>query len=150
FAKLDSIRPSIVWYQRSNEPAEMLSDGRAVMSTALNSPIFTAITEDKREIGIIWDGQRYEVEVLSILKGTRHRREAIDFIRFATGSKPIGQEASMLPYGPARKSALKFVPKNPDSGVDMMPYLATAESNFGNALPNDPSWWAAHGEALQA
>src|SRR5262249_17845646 len=43
FAKLDSIRASIVWWKASDEPVAMLADGRVTMTAALNGPVSDAI-----------------------------------------------------------------------------------------------------------
>jgi putative spermidine/putrescine transport system substrate-binding protein len=147
FAKLDSIKSSILWWRRAAEPAEMLAQGRVAMTTALNARIFSIDVAPK--IGTIWDGQLYQLEVFAIPKGTPRKQRALDFIRFATGAQPLAEEARFVPYGPARRSALPLVTRNPENNADMRPHLPTSPQNFARALAIDPDWWAAHGKALE-
>jgi putative spermidine/putrescine transport system substrate-binding protein len=148
FAKLDSIKSSIKWWRRPAEPAEMLARGEVAMTTALNARIFSIDPDPK--IRTIWDGQLYQLDVFAIPKGDPNKARALDFIRFATGSAPLADEARLLPYGPARRSAISLVGLNPETNAEMRPYLPTAPRNFVHALAVDPDWWAKHGAALEA
>nr|ACN58943.1 spermidine/putrescine-binding periplasmic protein [uncultured bacterium BLR7] len=148
FAKLDTIKPAIVWWSKTSEPPDLLTQGKAAMTTTLNARVFSITTEPR--IGTIWDGQLYQLDVFGLPKGTANKRRALDFIRFATGSQPLAEEARLLPYGPARRSSLKQVGRNPDTNEEMLSHLPTAPKNFANALAIDHNWWALHGEALQA
>ena len=70
----------------------------------------------------------------------------MDFIRYATGPAPLAGVAGWVPYGPARRSAMALVGKNPDLGIAMTPWLPTA--HFDSAFAVDDAWWQAHGPAL--
>ena len=146
FAKLDRIRSVVFWWKTSDEPIAMLEDGRVVMTTALNGRVFDAVTKAHRNLGVIWDGQRYELDVFGIPRGTLNKDGAREFIAFATGTEPLARIAELLPYGPARRSSLVHigVPEHPAGA----PWLPTA--HLDNALLIDPDWWAAHGAGLEA
>lgn len=141
FAKLDTIKKVIVWWSRAAEVPAMLQDGRAVMATALNGTIHDA-DKGAAQFGIVWDGQRYAFEALGIVKGTKHLREALDFIAFSATAEPQAEQAKHLPYGPSRPTALKLV-----GNAGTLPFLPTA--HFDRALASDPDFWAEHGPALQ-
>ena len=147
FAKLDGIKSDIVWWRRAAEPPDMLARGDAAMSTALNARIFSVEVEPK--IRTIWDGQLYQLDVFGIPKGDPNKKRALDFIRFATGPRPLAEEARYLPYGPARFSSVALVQPNPETQVDMRPHLPTAPPNFARALAVDPDWWAKHEPELE-
>jgi putative spermidine/putrescine transport system substrate-binding protein len=148
FAKLDTIKPAIIWWKRVAEPADMLAKGTATMATVLNARIFDLAAEPK--IGTIWDGQLYQLDVFGIPKGDPRKKRALDFIRFATAPAPLAEAARYLPYGPARRSALALIERNPDTHEDMRPHLPTAPENFAHALAVDPDWWAKEGPELEA
>ncbi len=148
FAKLDAIKPSIRWWSRAAEPAEMLAQGRVAMTTALNARVFSIDAEPK--IRTIWDGQLYQLDVFGIPKGDTKKQRALDFIRFATGPAPLAEQARYLPYGPARLSSVVLVRPNPETNADMRAKLPTARPNFARALAVDPDWWARHGAELEA
>jgi putative spermidine/putrescine transport system substrate-binding protein len=147
-AKLDAIKSSILWWRRTDEPAEMLAQGKVVMTTALNARVFSIDAEPK--IRTIWDGQLYQLEVFGIPKGDGKKKRALDFIRFATGPAPLAEQARYLPYGPARLSSLVLVRPNPETNADTRRDLPTARQNFAHALAVDPDWWATHGPGLEA
>ena len=148
FAKLDSIKAAIVWWKRAAEPTDMLAHGTVAMTTALNARVFSIDAIPK--FGTIWDGQLYQLEVFGIPKGGPKRERALDFIRFATGARPLAEEARLLPYGPARRSAIALVGRNPENNAEMRPHLPTTPRNFARALAVDPDWWAQHGAELTA
>jgi len=147
-AKLGTLGP-IMWWTRSSEPAAMLADGRAAFATILNGDIYNAAAQGG-EPGIIWDHQLYELDVFGIPKGDPKREMAMDFIRFATAPENLAHVADWVPYGPARRSALALVTKNPELGTAMRRFLPTAPENFRNAFAIDDSWWRAHRAGVTA
>ena len=146
-AKLQTIRPALVWWARSGDAVAMIEDGRAAFATALNGDTFDAAMHHA-PIRVIWDRQLYELDVFGIPKGDPHKNRAMDFIRFATGSRPLARVASWVPYGPARRSSLAYVGRNPETGVAMKPFLPTAPGNFATAFAVDDGWWRAHGDDI--
>ncbi len=148
FAKLDTIKADIVWYRRTTEPKSLLEEGKVAMSTGLNKSLMSL--ESQPKVVTLWDGQLYQLDVFAIPKGNPDKTRAMDFIRFATGSEPLGQEANLLPYGPARISAIKYVTRNPETGTEMRKYLPTAPEHFQRALAVDPDWWEKNGAPVIA
>jgi putative spermidine/putrescine transport system substrate-binding protein len=146
-AKLDTIRGAIVWWTRTSEPAAMLLDGRAAFATILNGDVYTAAIHH-RGLGTIWDRQLYELDVFGIPKGNPKRDMAMSFIRFATSAPSLAGVSNWVPYGPARRSALKLVGKNPELGIAMRGFLPTAPEHFGTAFAVDDRWWQANGARI--
>src|ERR1700749_3441159 len=146
-AKLNTIRSSIVWWTRSSEPVAMLQDGRAAFATVLNGDVFDAAVHH-RGLGVIWDNQLYELDVFGVPKNDPKRDMAMDFVRFATSAPSLAAVSNWVPYGPARRSALQFVGKNPELHVAMSPYLPTEKDHFTTAFAIDDGWWQAHGAEI--
>jgi putative spermidine/putrescine transport system substrate-binding protein len=139
FAKLVSIRP--IWSIDAVGAMRWVTNGQAVMTAALN----TDVTDNPEfPLGIIWDHQVYVLNVFAIPFANPNKALAMDFIRFATGSEPLGALASRVPLGPARRSALAFVGDNPDTRRPMRPILPTAPENFRHAFALDADWWQTH------
>jgi putative spermidine/putrescine transport system substrate-binding protein len=145
--KLDTIRPEIRWWSNAQEPISMLNDGRAVMATALNGDVFDAQNRDE-PVGILWDHQLYELDVLGVPRGDPRANLALRFVRFATGTAPLAHVSSWLPYGPARRSSLNGVRTNPELHIQMLGRLPTAPGNFQTAFAIDDEWWRLHGASL--
>jgi putative spermidine/putrescine transport system substrate-binding protein len=145
--KLDTIRGSIIWWTRSSEPAAMLADGRAAFATILNGDIYDASIHHN-ELGVIWDRALYELDVFGIPKGDPKQDMAMDFVRFATSPEALAGVADWVPYGPARRSAVALVTRNPELGTPMRRFLPTAPENFKTAFAIDDAWWQAHGAEI--
>ena len=145
FKKLDTIKPVLIWWHNSGEPARMIQERRAVFATALNGDVFDARAALP---GIIWDRQLYEFDVFAVPKGDPNKERAFDFIRWATGSKPLADVADWVALGPARRSSWPLVARNPELGIAMAQFLPT--SHFGNAFAVDDGFWLVYGPALEA
>lgn len=148
FAKLDTIKDSLRWWKRLNDPVDWIERGDVVMSTVLNGRVFEAVVAGK-DIAPVWNGQLYQMDVFGIPKGSANLEEARDLIRFATSSGPQAAQANWLPYGPARRSAIALMGNHPVRGTVMRPFMPTAPENFTNALAINPGWWAEHGAAIK-
>ena len=142
FRKLESLRGSIIWWQDVGTPAEMLSDGRAVMASGYNGRFFSASQTDGAPITIVWDGQVIGYEVWAILRGARDQDMAQRFLRFATAPEQMASLAELIPYGPARRSALSRVGLHRKTGVPMRDHLPNAPRHSERALYGDSLWYA--------
>ena len=143
-AKLGTLKGSIVWWNSSTDAVAMLGDGRAAMATVLNGDVYDA-AQHHNVLNVIWDRQLYELDVFGVPKGDPRKDVALDFVRFATASRPLAGVASWVPYGPARQSSLPLVGENPELHIAMTPYLPTQKSHFATAFAVDDEWWQLHG-----
>lgn len=142
FRKLENLRGSIIWWQDVGAPAEMLSDRRAVMASGYNGRFFSAKQSTGAPITIVWDGQVTGYEVWAIPRGTRDQDTAQEFLRFATAPEQMAALAELIPYGPARRSALSRVGLHWKTGVPMRDHLPTAPQHSNRALYGDSLWYA--------
>ena len=142
FAKLAALGP--IWAHDSADALSWVKNGQAVMATALNGDVqakdFTP--------GVIWDHQLYELDVFGIPAGNPKKKEALDYIAYATGSAPLAGVANWMGLGPARRSSMALVKNNPETGLPMRALLPTAPENFRHAFAVDDGWWLAHGAAI--
>ena len=105
FAKLDTIKSDVVWWEAGAQAPQLLADGEVVMTTAYNGRIFNAAIAEGKPFKIVWDAQSYENEMYAIPKGAPNKEEALQFIAFATSTEGLRASASYISYGPARKSS---------------------------------------------
>ncbi len=141
FAKLDSIKDSIVWWEAGAQPPQLLADGEVVMTTAYNGRIFNAAMTEGKPFQIVWDAQSYENEMYAIPKGAPNMEEAKQFIAFATSTDGLREQAKYISYGPARKSAFLEPLIFSDGKTDMAAHLPTAPANMGKALESSFEFW---------
>ena len=139
FAKLDTIKGDIVWFDSWSQAPQLLADGGAAMVQSANGRIFSAIKEDGKPFKMVWDANVFDLDVWAVLKGTPKKDLAFDYIAFATGSKPLAGMADVA-YGPTRASSTPYV--DPAVNAD----LPTAHVDEG--LKADGIFWADYGEML--
>ena len=149
FKKLDEIKPFVsVWWTAGAQPPQLLASGEVAMSTAYNGRIFDATQTDNQPFEIIWDGQVWQWDLFGIMKGAPHAKEALDFIKYASGTQALAAQASWISYGPVRQSSIPLIGKHWKTGVAMGPYMPTAPDNFKTALQQDVQFWADHQDEL--
>jgi len=141
FAKLDTIKSDIIWWEAGAQPPQLLADGEVVMSTAYNGRIFNAAIAEGQPFEIVWDGQILDFDLWVIPKGAPNKQAALDFIAFSTDTQRLADQASWISYGPARKSSGALVGLYSDGKTEMAPHMPTAEANLGNALVNNFEFW---------
>ena len=150
FERLERIRDDVVWWTSTDQPVEMLVSGEVVIASQYNGRLFDAAAVQGHPIEIIWDGQVYELGSWGIPRGTQRLDEVLDFIRFATGTRPLADQARYIAYGPARRSSMKLVSAHAETGVDMRPHLPTNPANFRTAILKDTEWYASLYDRIKA
>jgi putative spermidine/putrescine transport system substrate-binding protein len=142
FAKLDTIKDQVVWWEAGAQPPQLLADGEVTMTFAYNGRIFNAAVAEGKPFEVIWDGQVYEFEGLAIPKGAPNLENALEFIRFATGTEPLANAATWISYGPPRVSSAPLVGVYKGDGTtEMAPHLPTSPANLTNALTSSYEFW---------
>ena len=149
FAKLDTIKDSVVWWEAGAQPPQLLADGEVVMTTAYNGRIFNAVASEGKPFTIVWDGQVWDLDLWAIPKGAPNQELALDFLAFSSATEQLAGQAAWISYGPARKSSGALIGSFHDKpDLAMAPHMPTAPENFKNALQNDFEFWADHQDEL--
>jgi len=142
FTVLDRLKPTIVWWNSGAQAPRLLEAGRVVMTTAYNGRIYDAMAQRSPGLRVIWDHQIWTFDLLGIPKHSRNKQQAERFIRFATSSEQLAEQARHIPYGPVRRSALAQIEP------DFRAHLPTAPANMQTALQSNAAWWAEHYERI--
>ena len=150
FERLDGIRDQVIWWTAIEQPVELLVTGEAVIATQYNGRLFDAAVIHGHPIEIIWDAQVYELGSWGVPKGAPHLDEALEFIRFATGTRPLADQAKYISYGPARRSSMQLVSAHAETEVDMRPHLPTSPANFETAILKDTEWYGSLYDRIKA
>lgn len=141
FKKLDSIKPSIVWWSAGAQPAQLLASGEVAMTSVYHGRIYDANTKDGKNFAILWDGQITVPDLFVVVKGSKNAKAAMDFVMFATGTKPLAEQTKYIPYAPARKSSLAQVEEKTRSWLP-------GPAQKGRGFQTNAAWWADHGDEL--
>ncbi|MEP3234129.1 MAG: polyamine ABC transporter substrate-binding protein [Hyphomicrobiales bacterium] len=148
FAKLDTIKGDVVWWEAGAQPPQLLADGEVAMTTAYNGRIFNAVAGEGKPFEIVWDGQVWDLDLWVIPKGSKNKEAALDFLKFSTSTKQLAAQASWISYGPARKSSGALVGKFHNKDIDMVPQMPTNAANLKNATQNNFEFWADNQDEL--
>ncbi len=140
FAKLDTIKDQVVWYESWSQAPQLLNDGGAVLVQSANGRIYKDIEDYDRPFVIVWDGNVFDLDVWSVVRGTPNRERAFEFVAFATQTTPLSGMQDVA-YGPTRRSAAQLVDPN------VREELPTAHIDEG--LKVDSAFWADFGEGLE-
>ena len=141
FAMLDKIKDDTVWWEAGAQPPQLLADGEVAMTTAYNGRIFAAQVAEGKPFQIVWDGQVYEYDLFVIPKGAPNLENALEFIKFATDTQRLADQAKWISYGPARKSSGALVGLYQDGKTEMAPHMPTSAENLTNALASSYEFW---------
>ena len=77
FAKLDTIKEDVVWWEAGVQPPQLLADGEVVFSTAWNGRVFNAKNAEGQPFEMVWDGQIYDLDLWVIPKGSKNKEAAL-------------------------------------------------------------------------
>ena len=119
FAKLDTIKGDVVWWSAGAETPQLLADGEVVMGSTYNGRLFSAIAEQNQPIAMLWDMQSFDLDGWIIPKGLSDQsvlNRAKHYLKFATDTQRLADQAKYISYGPARKSSAPLVGKHADTG----------------------------------
>ncbi|MET3601990.1 extracellular solute-binding protein [Martelella mangrovi] len=152
FAKLDTIKDDVIWWSAAAEPPQLLADGEIVMGSSYNGRWFSAIEEEDQPFEMLWDAQVFDLDGWIIPEGLPEDRLAMvkDFVRYATDTQRLADQAAYISYGPARNSSAPLVGEHATLGVDMGPHMPTAPENSKNVFVYNYEWWADYRDDLDA
>ena len=146
FAKLDTIKDEVIWWTEGAVPAQLLADGEVVFGNGYNGRLFSAIEEEKQPLAMIWDGQVLDIDGWAIPAGGQHKDEVLEFVKYATDTQRLADQAKYISYGPARNSSLPLVGKHAELGIDMGPHMPTKYADQG--FLTNFQWWADNRDEL--
>ncbi|WP_265500333.1 ABC transporter substrate-binding protein [Paracoccus beibuensis] len=148
FAKLDTIKNDVVWWEAGAQPVQLLADGEVSMTTVYNGRVFDAMVAENQPFEVIWDGQYMDMDMFVIPKDAPNPEAAMEYLKFATGTQPLADQAKYIAYGPSRKSSADLVGMYEDGTTEMAPHMPTSPEHLENAVMDDPEFWADHDAEL--
>ena len=143
FAKLATLAPDVTWWEAGRQPARLLDDAQAVMTTAWNGRIGQSDGLRHRRFEIVWRGQILDYGYWVIPKDHPRTDLALRFIAFAIRPDRQAELARRIPYGPLRRAAFAHV------DLEHSRRLPTAPENLDRWLKLDADFWIEHREALE-
>lgn len=151
-AKLETIKGDVVWWSSGSETPQLLADGEVVMGSTYNGRLFSLIEEEKQPVAMLWDAQVFDLDGWIIPTGLSPERLAAakKYVKFATDTQRLADQAKYISYGPARKSSAPLVGKHATLGIEMAPHMPTDPNNAKNTFLYNYEWWADNRDDLDA
>ncbi len=152
FAKLDTIKDDVIWWSAGADTPQLLADGEVIMGSTYNGRLFALIEEQKQNVGMLWDGQVFDLDGWIIPAGLSDERKAraLDYVKFATDTQRLADQAKYISYGPARASSAPLVGQHATLGIDMAPHMPTDPNNAKNTLLYNYGFWADYRDDIDA
>jgi putative spermidine/putrescine transport system substrate-binding protein len=141
-AKLDTIKDQVVWWEKGAQTPQLLADGEVVMGSTFNGRLFSVIEEEKQPVAMLWDWQIFDLDGWVVPVGGKNEADVMEYLKFATDTQRLADQAKYISYGPARTSSAPMVGKHADLGIDMAPHMPTAPDNAKHTLLYNYEFWA--------
>ncbi|WP_146588289.1 extracellular solute-binding protein [Puniceibacterium confluentis] len=145
-AKLGTIKDEVIWWSAGADTPQLLADGEIFMGSTYNGRLYSVIVEQNQPVGMMWDAQVFDLDGWIIPTGLPADRLARvqDFVKFATDTQRLADQAKYISYGPARASSAPLVPE------DMKQHMPTDPANAGNTFLYNYSFWADYRDDIDA
>jgi putative spermidine/putrescine transport system substrate-binding protein len=150
--KLATIKDQTVWWSAGAETPQLLADKEVVMGSTYNGRLFSVIEEQHQPVAMLWDYEVLDIDGFVVPVGLPEDRlnRVKHFLRFATDTQRLADQAKFISYGPARASSQPLVGKHATLGIDMAPHMPTSPENAKTAFLFNYAWWADHRDELDA
>lgn len=142
FAKLDTIKGDITWWESGAQPIQLLASGEVVMTSAYNGRLTGINKSEGKNFQIVWPGSIYAIDSWVVLKGSPNKDAAFDFVAFASAPENQSKLPEFIAYGLPNKAAGEAL--KPEVAAT----LPTAPANLEVAIPLDGDFWVDNIEAM--
>ena len=143
FAKLDTIKKDVVWWEAGAQPPQLLADGQVVITSAWNGRIYKAAHTDNKPFAVLWDHQALDWQGWNVVKGTPNRDTAYKFIAFAGRPDRQADQTNYISYGPGNKQAIA------NTNPKITPDLPTNPDNMKTGFIVNAKFWGDNLDALR-
>lgn len=147
FSKLAELKDHAIWWAEAAQPPQLLADQEVAFASSYNGRFFHAQVVEEQPFDIIWDGQVLEPTGWVVPRG-QLTEEVEQYLRFATDTQRLADQAKYISYGPARRSSASLVGNHAEAGVDMKPHMPTNPEHMQTAIVKDVAFWADNGDSL--
>ena len=142
--KLSTIKSEIVWFDTGSQIQDFLTSGEVSMGMAFNGRA-KAAADAGSPVEAVWAQQLVAIDQGCVVKGSKHKAAAMQFLAWITGAEHGGALTAEFPYPPANsKASVDPASKDwlPSSHFDQ-PYLILDQDYLNNHFTDmDPKFQA--------
>jgi putative spermidine/putrescine transport system substrate-binding protein len=139
FAKLDTIKGDIIWWEGGAQSQQLLASGEAPIGFFWNGRL-SALQADGMDVGISWDQNITAADALVVPKGTKNKEAAMAYIAHATSAEAQAAFAAETGYAPINTGSAALM----DEAIRAtLPDQQTAVQ-----INADMAYWAEHRDEI--
>ena len=139
FAKLDTIKSDIIWWEGGAQSQQLLASGEAPIGLFWNGRL-AALQADGMPVGISWQDNITAADALVVPKGTKNKDAAMAFIAEATSARAQADFAAKTGYAPINLDSPALME------ADMRATLPDAQT--ASQINADMAYWADHRDEI--
>jgi putative spermidine/putrescine transport system substrate-binding protein len=141
FAKLDTIKSSIIWWQGGAQSQQLLASGEAPIGFFWNGRL-AALAADGTPVGISWDQNITAADALVVPKGAPNKEAAMKFIAMATSAEGQAGFAAETGYAPINIGSAEL--------MDPAVRATLPDAQTAMQVNADLAYWAEHRDEIGA
>jgi putative spermidine/putrescine transport system substrate-binding protein len=141
FAKLDAIKPQLIWWEAGAQPPQLLASGEVTMTSVYNGRL-DAPRREAKNFRIVWPGSIYAVDSWVILSGSPNAEKGMKLITFMSDAERQARLPEYISYGVTNKAAMQRIPPM------LLENLPSAPQNLEVSVPLDVRFWTDHIDEL--
>jgi putative spermidine/putrescine transport system substrate-binding protein len=134
FKKLDTIKPSLIWWQTGQKPVDLLVSGEVAMTAVYNGRI-TAANKAGKNLKNIWNQSLYTWDSWVILKGSPSMASAYKLLEFMGSATRQAEQLKILANGTSNKQAISLVDRETAAALPSEP------DNAAQAIEINADFW---------
>lgn len=142
FAKLEQLKPHVIWWRAGAEPIDLIAAGDAVLATAYNGRV-TGAQQAGVTIDLIWAEALYTVDYWVIAANSNNLDDAYSLIDWASTAEIMAYLPAEVAYGPTSRRALDLV------RPDLIELLPSTPERLSVGLQSSADFWNDQGPALE-
>ncbi|MGF7111520.1 putative spermidine/putrescine transport system substrate-binding protein [Pseudomonas laurylsulfatiphila] len=142
FAKLEQLKPNVIWWSAGNQPMQLLGSGEVVMTTTYNGRVFAANESDKRNFKVVWNGGIFMVDSWVLLKGSKNQEDAYRFLKYFGDARNQARFPLKIRYGVANKDANQLLP------AEIQAQLPSSPETLAKSVPFNAEYWLENIDSL--
>ncbi len=110
FARLEELKPHIVWWKSGDESMQLLLTNEVSMGYGWQGRVNVANRSNSRKLKIVWEaGYTSAVIYMAVMQGSPREKEAIELIKYALETEPQAEYAELMGYPPANESSFALL-----------------------------------------
>lgn len=142
FARLDAIKPDIIWWRSGAQPLQLVGSGEAAYAVGYVGRTARAASEGA-SYPLLWDTMLFSFDYWAVVRASPHVADAMRLVDYMTDAKPLlalGQDWAVSPANAAAAADPALQARHPNM----------IASHAGQGLFINTDFWAENGEELEA